>query len=66
MYVKFFTVKENEKMIDYIERDYSISSEKQKRKIKKEYEADGKTVLYISSISTGKNRGKIQVIYLDM
>ena len=50
-------------MIDYIDRDYSISAEQQKRNIKKQYEANGKSVLYISSISDGVNRGKIQVMY---
>lgn len=50
-------------MIDYIDRDYSISAEQQKKNIKKQYEANGKSVLYISSISDGVNRGKIQVMY---
>ena len=50
-------------MIDYIDRDFTIPAEKQKRMIIKEYEKNGKTVLLISSISNGKNRGKIQVMY---
>ena len=50
-------------MIDYIDRDYSISAEQQKKNIKKQYKANGKSVLYISSISDGVNRGKIQVMY---
>lgn len=50
-------------MIDYIERDYTISTEKQKRQIKKEYERNGKSVALISSIPTGANGGKIQVMW---
>ena len=50
-------------MIDYIDRDFTISTEKQKEKIKKEYEAKGKKVILISSISNGVNRGKIQVMH---
>ena len=46
-------------MIDYIERDYSITSEQQKKAIIKEYESNGKEVLLISSIA---NR-KIQVMW---
>jgi hypothetical protein len=48
-------------MIIYVDRDYNISSEKQKKAILKELEKSGKTVLLISSISSGANRGKIQV-----
>lgn len=50
-------------MIDYIDRDFSIPSEKQKRMIIKDYEKNGKTVVFIQSIANGKNRGKIQVMY---
>lgn len=48
-------------MIDYIERDYTITAEQQKKQIKKEYEAKGKTVLLISSI----NNRKIQIMYTE-
>lgn len=46
-------------MIDYIERDYTITAEQQKKQIKKQYEAEGKIILLISSI----DNKKIQVIY---
>lgn len=46
-------------MIDYIKRDYTISAEAQKKQIRQEYEKQGRTVHYISSI---KNQ-KIQIIY---
>ena len=46
-------------MIDYIKRDYSMTSKQQKKAITKEYESNGKEVLLISSIA---NR-KIQVIW---
>lgn len=50
-------------MIDYVNRDFSIPAEKQKKIIKKEYEKQGKTVLFIQSIADGKNMGKIQIMY---
>ena len=46
-------------MIDYIERDYSMSSEEQKKAIIKEYESNGKEILYIASIANKK----IQVMW---
>lgn len=46
-------------MIDLIERDYSISTEKQKKLIIKDYAANGKTVLLINSWGDGK----MQVFY---
>lgn len=50
-------------MIDYIDRDYTISSKTQKKAILKEYESNGKEVLLVSSIANGCNRGKIQVMW---
>lgn len=48
-----------------IDRDFSLSSEDQKKKIIKEYENKGKPVMFIQSIYSGKNRGKIQVMYKE-
>lgn len=45
--------------IDRIERDYSVTSEKQKRQIIKEYENQGKQVLYATSV----DNKYIQVFY---
>lgn len=50
-------------MIDFIDRDFTISAEKQKKQIIKEYKKEGKEVLFIQSIMSGKNRGKIQIMY---
>lgn len=46
-----------------IDRDLSLSSDDQKKKIVKEYEKEGKRVLFIQSLYSGKNKGKIQVMY---
>lgn len=40
-------------MIDHIERDYSMSTEAQKRKIKKEYARQGKKVTLVLSLGNG-------------
>ena len=48
-----------------IDRDLSLSSEDQKKKIIEEYENNGKTVIFIQSLYSGKNRGKIQVMYKE-
>lgn len=48
--------------IDKIERDYSMTSEKQKRAIIKEYKAQGQEVLYIFSVD---NR-YIKAIYKEV
>ena len=48
-----------------IDRDLSLSSEDQKKEIIKEYERSGKKVTFIQSLYSGKNRGKIQVMYKE-
>ena len=48
-----------------IDRDLSLSSEDQKNKIIEEYEKNDKKVTFIQSLYTGKNRGKILLMYKE-
>lgn len=48
-----------------IDRDLSLSSDDQKKEIIKEYEKNDKKVTFIQSLYSGKNRGKIQVMYKE-
>ena len=50
-------------MIDYIPRDYSMTSAQQHKQIIRDYAKQGKSVLLVSAIADGANRGKVQVIY---